>query len=349
MWLDPQERIHAPGIEGEWLNSPPLRPGALRGCVALVDFWDYTCVNCLRTLPYLREWHRRYGALGLIVIGVHAPEFHFARDRANVERAMRAEHIEYPVVLDNDYRTWHAFANRCWPAKYLIDARGYIRYQHLGEGRYGETEEAIHRLLRESGVTAALPPLLEPLRASDQPGAYCLPATPEMYLGYGRGRLGNESGYVENQVADYAPAADRITDVAYLEGPWFAGRELIVTCPLLGRESRLRLRYTAAEVNLVLAPPDSADLPVEARATLVLRQDGRPLAPEDRGPDVIEIGDATAIDVTEPRMYRLVRNRASGTRELEIWTRKPGLEAYAFTFVPCLDGASINVAQASRP
>lgn len=352
MWLDARERIHAPEIEGQWLNSPPLKLGELRGRVLLVDFWDYTCINCLRTLPYLREWHRRYagsaGILpadrGLVVIGVHAPEFGFAHDRANVERAVRAEGLEYPVVLDNEYQSWHAFANRCWPAKYLIDARGYIRYIHPGEGRYGETEEAIQRLLGEAGVTGPLPALVEPVRPSDRPGARCSPATPELYLGYGRGLLGNEPGYAADQVADYAPAAQRRPGLAYLEGPWFAGRELVAACPLLGRESRLRVIYTAAEVNLVMAPPDPGDLPVEGRATLVVRQDGRPLPVENRGADVIALGAETVIDVTEPRMYRLVRNRQAATRELEIWTRKPGLEAYAFTFVPCVDDAADEAA-----
>ena len=337
MWLDPRERIHAPEIEGEPLNSPSLKISDLRGRVVLVDFWDYTCVNCLRTLPYVREWHRRYSKLGLAIIGVHAPEFHFARDRGNVERAVHSEGLEYAIVLDNDYRTWQAFANRCWPAKYLIDAQGYIRYVHLGEGQYGETEDAIQRLLRESGVTTFLPALTEPPGVSDRPGAYCVPATPELYLGYGRGRLGNASGYVENQVADYSPAAERAPDLAYLEGPWFAGREQIVACPLLGRESRLRVRYTAAEVNCVMAPPDSDGLPVEGRATVVVRQDGRPLTVEESGADIMLDGAETVIDVSEPRMYRLVRGRETGTRELEIWTRKPGLEAYAFTFVACAD------------
>lgn len=349
MWLDARERIHAPEIEGLWLNSPPLKLTDLRGRVVLVDFWDYTCVNCLRTLPYLREWHRRYAGLGLVVIGAHAPEFSFARDRANVERAIRSEALEYPVVLDNEYRTWHAFANRCWPAKYLIDRRGYIRYVHPGEGQYGETEEAIQRLLREAGVEAALPALIEPLRASDRPGAVCFPATPELYLGYRRGRLGNEPGYAADQVADYAAAADRRPDVAYLEGPWFAGGELIAACPLAGRESRLRVRYSAAEVNLVLAPPDPAAgagnaSPGEERATLVVRHDGQPLPAEDRGADVIVRGGETVVEVTEPRMYRLARNREYRPRELEIRTRTPGLEAYAFTFVPCIAGAAEEAA-----
>jgi len=352
MWLDARERIHAPEIEGEWLNSPSLKTRELRGRVVLVDFWDYTCVNCLRTLPYVREWHRRYAASGsagippaehgLVVVGVHAPEFHFARDRGNVERAVRSEGLEYPIVLDNDYRTWQAFANRCWPARYLIDAQGYIRYLHLGEGQYGETEGAIQRLLRESGVTTPLPALIEPLGASDQPGAHCVSVTPELYLGYGRGRLGNDSGYIDNQVADYTPASGRAVGLVYLEGPWFAGREQIVACPLLGRESRLRLRYTAAEVNFVMAPPDSDGLPVEGRATVVVRQDGRPLTVEESGADIMLDGDETVVDVTEPRMYRLVRNRQAGTRELEIWTRKPGLEAYAFTFVACADHPTLE-------
>ena len=286
---------------------------------------------------------------GLIVIGVHTPEFHFASDRTNVERAVRAEGLEYPVVLDNEYRTWYAFANRCWPAKYLIDARGYIRYVHLGEGQYGETEEAIQRLLREAGVTAPLPPPIEPLHASDRPGAVCFPATAELYLGYGRGRLGNGCGYAADEVADYPPAWGRLPDVAYLEGPWFAGRELVAACPLAGRESRLRVRYTAAEVNLVMAAPEPAGLPgadlagagppPHGRATLVVRQDGRPLPAEDRGADAVALDGETVIHVAEPRMYRLVRNREPGARDLEIWTRHPGLEAYAFTFVPCVDGA----------
>ncbi|HEV2426547.1 MAG TPA: hypothetical protein VGZ29_17110 [Terriglobia bacterium] len=411
MWLDPRERIHAPEIEGQWVNSPPLKSADLRGRVVLVDFWDYTCVNCLRTLPYLREWHRRYatgrgeqspppgtrteeqsprlgrgggkevvepGSAGilpattplsrhpsstkrgesspllpadpnLVIIGVHAPEFSFARDPANVERALRAEGLDYPVVLDNNYRTWHAFANRCWPAKYLIDARGYIRYVHLGEGRYGKTEEAIQRLLVEAGVKAPLPAPLEPLHASDRPGAICFPVTPELYLGYARGRLGNESGYAADQVADYAPAGKRRPDVAYLEGPWFAGRELIAACPLDGRESRLRVVYTAAEVNMVLAPPDPANFPMAGLpggegATLVVCQDGRPLPPENRGADVLALDGETVIHVTGPRMYRLVRNPEFGPRELEIWTRRPGFEAYAFTFVACADSAADEAA-----
>jgi thiol-disulfide isomerase/thioredoxin len=352
MWLDPRERIHAPEIEGEWLNSPSLRLAQLRGRVVLVLFWDYTCVNCLRTLPHVREWHRRYarsagaGILppehGLVVIGVHAPEFHFSRDRENVERAVRHEGLDYPIVLDNEYRTWQAFANHCWPAKYLIDAQGYIRYVHLGEGQYRETEDALQRLLREAGVTSPLPVLFEPARSSTRSAAYCVPVTPELYLGYGRGRLGNESGYIENQVADYRFAGERGPDLAYLEGPWFAGREQVVACPLLGRESRLRVRYVAAEVNLVMAPPDSDGLPVEGRATVVVRQDGRPLTIEESGADIMLDGDETVIDVAEPRMYRLVRNREAGTRELEIWTRKPGLEAYAFTFVPCADHQALE-------
>jgi thiol-disulfide isomerase/thioredoxin len=344
MWLDSRERIHAPEIEGEWLNSSPLKLSALRGRVVLVDFWDYTCVNCLRTLPSLREWHERYGKLGLTVIGVHTPEFQFARDRGNVERAVQSEALNYAIVLDNDYRTWQAFANRCWPAKYLIDTQGYIRYIHLGEGQYGETEAAIQQLLRESGISSSLPSLMETAHISAEAGAYCVPATPELYLGYAGGRLGNASGYVEEQVADYAPAVDRAPDVAWLEGPWFAGREQIVACPLLGRESRLRVCYTAAEVNLVLAPPDAADLPVEGRATLVVRQDGEPLGAADRGADVITDGSATVVDVNEARMYRLVRNSKPGTHEIELWTRKPGLEAYAFTFVPCLDESADKAA-----
>ncbi|MBA3533516.1 MAG: redoxin domain-containing protein, partial [Ardenticatenales bacterium] len=161
-------RLHTPRVEGDdWLNveSPPLMETLLAGGLLLVDFWEYSCVNCLRTLPYLTSWYERYQTLGLEIVGIHTPEFHFSRQPEAVAAAVARLGLPYPILLDNEQRLWQGFANRGWPAKYLIDAQGILRYSAVGEGRYQESEEAIQRLLRERhGEALALPPLMVPLR-----------------------------------------------------------------------------------------------------------------------------------------------------------------------------------------
>lgn len=331
MWLDAAEKIHAPEVGRQWINSPGLTLAGLRGRVALIDFWDYTCVNCLRTLPYLKEWDRRYRAKGLTVIGVHAPEFHFARTAEHVERAVKEMEIEYPVVLDNEYQIWQAYSNRCWPAKYLIDAKSYLRYYHFGEGGYGETEEAIQKLLRETDSSLSLPPLMEPLRLTDRPGARCVPVTPELYLGFKRGRLGNESGYASNEVKEYRAGKTLAPDVAWLDGPWFAGSESVEACPLNGKPSRLLLECRAAEVNLVMSPPE------DGAGLVVVNAGGKPLLPEDAGEDVTHFDGKSLVAVKEPRMYRLLKTPEAGSRLLELDFLTPGVAAYAFTFVSCVE------------
>lgn len=233
-------KVHAPEIGQTWVNSAPLALRDLRGRVVLVDFWDYTCVNCLRTLPYVVEWHRRYAQKGLAVVGIHAPEFTFARSQELVNEAMRRFGIEYPVVLDNGYLIWQAFANKCWPAKYLVDKDGYIRFFHFGEGDYAGTELAIQSLLREANPGLEFPPPMEPLRDTDRLGAACYRTTPELYLGFRRGRLGNSGGF-QNLPSDveaaapgeHRPAAKYVlpekveADVFYLNGAWQAGPESV--------------------------------------------------------------------------------------------------------------------------
>jgi thiol-disulfide isomerase/thioredoxin len=329
MWLEPDVRIHAPEVGRTWINCPGLTLRELRGRVVLIDFWDYTCVNCIRTLPYVGEWHRRYARHGLTVIGVHAPEFDFARSAENVSRAVRQFGLEYPVVLDNGYEIWQAYANRCWPAKYLIDAAGYVRYYHLGEGSYAETEQAIQQLLREIDPNAALPPVMEPLRQADAPGSACYPVTPELYLGFDRGRLGNDGGYVPDKVNLYHAGQASIPDVAYLDGAWFAGRQLIEACPLPGQPSRLFLRCLAAEVNLVMGPGDAKE------ATLHLRLEDNQALAGVAAEDVESGAQGLFISVREPRMYRLLRDSSVRQRTLELSTTSPGLQAFAFTFVSC--------------
>src|SRR5947209_2051430 len=199
-----REKVRAPEIGRVWLNSPPLSLRQLRGRAVLIDFWDYTCVNCIRTLPYVQAWHQRYAEKGLVAIGVHTPEFTFAQYESNVERGVREFGLTYPIVIDTNYELWKAFANKYWPAKYLIDKEGYIRHAHFGEGAYSETEAAIQDLLREVNPTVRLPALMKPVRESDAPGAICYRPTPELYLGHKRGRIGNPNGFAADRSNDYS-------------------------------------------------------------------------------------------------------------------------------------------------
>jgi len=168
-------QVRAPEIGRVWLNSPPLSFRQLRGRVVLVDFWDYTCVNCIRTLPYVKAWHERYQEVGLTVIGVHTPEFTFAQYESNVERGVREFGLTYPIVIDSNYEIWKAFANRCWPSKYLLDKDGYLRFGHSGEGAYRECEEVIQELLREIDPAVLLPELLAPFARKITPEQFAIP------------------------------------------------------------------------------------------------------------------------------------------------------------------------------
>ncbi|MBM3726091.1 MAG: redoxin domain-containing protein [Acidobacteria bacterium] len=327
--------VHAPEIGPAWINSPPLTLRGLRGRTVLVDFWDYTCVNCLRTLPYLRGWHERYAALGLQVIGVHSPEFVFARTPGHVERAIGSLGIPYPVVLDNDYAIWKAFANKCWPAKYLIDRDGYIRYFQLGEGGYHEMEESIQELLSDLNPGAKMPPLMPPVRAMDAPGraATCPRPTPELYLGSVRGQLANPGGFVENALSEYqyggAPPPEGSVEIA---GWWGSDRECLAANASRNdvHAARLRLRYSAAEVNLVAAPGE------QPSGQIIVRENGGPIPPAARTEDVHENpGGETCLTITAPRMYRLIHRDTFTEGVLELETRSQGVELYAFTFVSC--------------
>jgi thiol-disulfide isomerase/thioredoxin len=310
-----------------WLQGGPLRMADLHGKAVLIDFWDYTCVNCIHTLPYVKEWNRRYDSLGLQVIGVHAPEFSFAREQSNVLRAVREHDIQYPVVLDNEYAIWQAYANRYWPAKYLVDADGYLRYYHFGEGAYGETEQAIQALLREKFAEILLPGLMEPVREEDREGAVCYRVTPELYLGYQRGMIANVEGVQPDRASTYRDPGKHMDGHAYLDGDWLLAGEYLARPAGASGESRMTVPYMAKEVNLVIHPPTYG-----GSATIALTQDGAPLAKEDAGADAAS-GDSTSIvTIDAPRMYRLVNNREIDRHELTLTTTSDGVALYAFTF-----------------
>jgi thiol-disulfide isomerase/thioredoxin len=319
------ETVLAPELDGgQWIQHGPVSLKAQRDkAVVLIDFWDYTCVNCIRTLPYVVAWNKRYKDSGLVVVGVHAPEFSFAREGSHVAEAAARLGLEYPIVLDNEYAIWRAYSNRFWPAKYLVDAKGRIRYYHFGEGAYRETEVAIQGLIRELNPTASLPPPMEPVRESDRPGAVCYRVTPELYLGHARGQFGNFESVVRDRPHDYRDEGPHVEGMSYLAGRWLVEQE---SARSEGQGAAISLRYTAKDVNLVMAPPAGASV----RAEITLEGAQR------AGEDVKFEGDRGFITVDRPRMYSVVANESVVSGSVTIRAEAAGLAVYAFTFISCV-------------
>jgi cytochrome c biogenesis protein CcdA/thiol-disulfide isomerase/thioredoxin len=307
----------APDFTGNqrWFNTADGRPlslDELRGKVVLVDFWTYTCINCIRTLPYLKAWDERYRDKGLVTVGVHTPEFPFERDAGNVEQAIAQNGLRYPVAQDNDYATWDAYGNQFWPAKYLIDARGQVRYTHFGEGDYEETEEAIRRLLEEAGRR---PPA--GLAKANAERASPFVTTPESYLGAARAdRFVN--GSIRAGAQTFPASAGRVPDdqLAF-EGRW----RIDASSATALRGARVQVAFGAQRVFLVLGTSGG-----EPRWVRVLL-DGRPLPDELAGPDVH--GGSVLVD--HQRLYRLVE-LAKAERHLLTLELAPGVSGFAFTF-----------------
>ncbi len=314
-----------------WLQGGPIKLAGLRGKVAMVDFWDYTCVTCLHTLPYVKEWHSRYADHGLTVIGVHAPEFSFAHNSGHVRDAVAEHGLTYPIAIDNDYEIWQSWANQYWPAKYLIDAAGNVVYYHFGEGGYREMEAAIQAALKAATPDAILPGIMEPLNEMETPGAVCYRVTPELYLGYQRGRIGNTVGVAPDKPTTYRDIDKHAEGFVYLEGDWLLGAESVARPIGAMGESRLHVKYLSKEVNVVMHPPLAG-----GSATLEVLQDGLPLAAEDAGADVTVADGKATVTLDSPRMYRLVNNNEIDTCELTLATSDEGVALYAFTFVSCL-------------
>ena len=337
-------KVRAPEIGRVWLNSPPLSFRQLRGRTVLVDFWDYTCVNCIRTLPYVEAWHERYRDKGLTVIGVHTPEFTFAQYESNVERGIREFGLTYPIVIDSNREIWKAFANRYWPTKYLLDKDGYLRYGHFGEGGYGECEQVIQELLREIDPTIDLPPLMEPIREEDGVGAVCYRASAELYLGHRRGRIGNEGGFKEDQISDYTFTGKAEENFFYASGRWASTAEYFEAAE--DGPHTLRLKYEASAVNLVMACPHAAS------ADVTVLQDGKPLTRQQSTRDThfrgAASGEESYVVVDSARMYFLVDNHDFGEHELELRC-STGVAAFAFTFTSCVDpvASALRAADAS--
>lgn len=321
-----------PGIGAEyWFNTGDTLN--LKGKVVLVDFWDYTCVNCIRTLPYLKEWYNRYKNDDLVILGVHSPEFEFEKERGNVAEAIRKFDIDYPIVMDNDFKIWDRFGNKYWPAKYLFDKDGTLRYIHFGEGEYGNFEEMVQKLLKEKTPDVTLPPVMEPIRATDMPGAVCYRTTPETYLGYERGSIGNKEGYSHNEVVSYSEPTDLDKDKFYLVGKWDIEPQFVRYAGN-GNDGKLIINYVAAEANLVIRPDIGANDQHNEAFKVYVYQDGKPVPKEDWSTDLQCDSDGrTYATVNAARMYYLIKNKKYDRHVLTLQPASDEFAAYAFTFV----------------
>ncbi len=306
-----------------WLNSPPLTASDLRGKVVVIDIWTYTCINWLRTLPYVRAWTQKYGNQGLVVIGVHSPEFAFEKNVDNVRRAAKDLRVDYPIAIDSDYAIWRALKNEYWPALYIVDAQGRIRHHHFGEGEYEQSERVIQQLLSEAGRSGFGHELVR----VDATGAEAAADwdnlnSPENYVGYGRTEnFASRGGSVSDKPHVYAaPDRLKLNDWA-LSGDWTMGRQATV---LNKPDGRVVYRFHARDLHLVMGAAVRG-----ASVRFRVRIDGQPPGPA-HGTDVDEQGNGT---VTEQRLYQLIRQPGPVVdRQFEIEFLDPGVETFAFTF-----------------
>jgi len=305
-----------------WINSPPLNGEQLKGHVVLVDFWTYSCINCLRSIPYVRAWAKKYKDSGLIVIGVHTPEFAFEKDEDNVKRAVSELKITYPVALDNDYKIWKAFNNSYWPADYLVDATGHIRHHHFGEGKYDESEQQIQELLKEHNPQLSVNGLVKVSATGAEAAPDSDVESPETYVGYDRGdSFISPGGFQQNVAHAYTVPEHLELNQWGLSGSWTDHAQV---ASLNSAKGRIVFRFHARDVHLVLGPAANGK-PVRFRVKI----DGK--APdENHGVDSDAEGNGK---ITDQRLYQLIRQKSPiEDRTFEIEFLDPGAQAFAFTF-----------------
>jgi cytochrome c biogenesis protein CcdA/thiol-disulfide isomerase/thioredoxin len=306
-----------------WLNSPPLTRASLRGKVVLVDFWTYSCINCLRALPYTEAWASKYKDAGLVVIGVHTPEFAFEKERSNVEKAVRDLKVNYPVAIDSNYKIWQAFNNQYWPAHYFIDGKGRIRYHHFGEGEYDESERVIQQLLKENGATSLADGTINVSGTGIEAAAAGQSVlSPETYIGYERAKnFASAEPIAQDSRKVYTPLLRLSLNQWALGGSWKVSPESAV---LQAASGKIAFRFHARDLHLVLGPAKDGK-PVRFKVTL----DGTPPG-EDHGSDTDANGVGT---VNEHRLYQLIRQKGPAEdRTFQIEFLDPGVQAFAFTF-----------------
>lgn len=296
---------------GEWINSDALTMEGLRGKVVLVDFWTYTCINCIRTIPYLKDWHSKYNDKGLVIVGVHTPEFEFEKNIENVKKSVEDFGLEYPIMQDNNYATWRAYANRYWPAKYLVDKNGRIRYTHFGEGAYDETERVIQTLIAETGTDVT--------EEINNPTYRITARTPELYLGYQRmSFLANDENLIPDRSVDFRPPSSLPLHYFSFEDTWIVGTER--SMPVAN--AKLRLHFDASEVFLVMRPAGIE--PGRVRVFL----DGNIVTEGTAGEDVVN----GIVTIDTDRLYKLIQIPNPGEHLLLLEFLDGNTELYAFTF-----------------
>jgi thiol-disulfide isomerase/thioredoxin len=322
--------IGIPGFDGNtgWINSAPLTQDDLRGKTVLVDFFEYTCINCLRTLPYLREWYARYHKYGFVIIGVHTPEFGFSGERENVEAAARRLGITWPIVMDDHYAIWNRYHNDEWPHEFLYAPNEQLIESFEGEGGYPDTERKIQLILKVGQPNLNLPPLMAllPQDSYDKPGAVCYPKTPELLLGHEQ--IADAASGDRAASADYEDRGGEHRDGAiYLQGYWHLTHDAAVADAGNGY---VALRYHAIQVEIVLKPERG---PVRVAVT----QDGKPVARGDAGTDIhYDANGNSYVEVDTPRAYEVIMNAQYAPRhDLRLTAQSAGLGVYDFAFESC--------------
>lgn len=313
----------APDIVGiaHYLNTTPEQlEKEIEGKVVLYDIWTYSCINCVRTLPYITAWDEKYSDQGLLILGVHSPEFEFEKDPENVQMAMQKHGITYPVVMDNDMETWKAFENRYWPRKYIADHEGFIRYDHIGEGGYKDTEKVIQVLLKERADALGMKDVSDSPLVDIKEFEHSLFRTPELYFGYkfaqNRNQLGSEEGFRPGQTVTYAEPSSINLHNFYPIGDWTNYADGM---KLESETGTIKLLYNAKEVNIV----------TEGSGDLFILLDGAPIPESHAGADVTSGG---ILNVSEADLYNIVNSKDSSTHELEIKIKGKGFQIFTYTF-----------------
>jgi thiol-disulfide isomerase/thioredoxin len=325
--IDKSQFKKAPEFTGitSYINTNATKLSDLKGKVVLVDFWTYSCINCIRTLPYLVDWNQKYSDKGLVIVGVHSPEFEFEKNIDNVKQAVTRFGIEYPVLLDNDHGTWNAFQNSYWPRKYLVDSDGYIRYDHIGEGGYVETENAIKNLLSERSNQQSIEISNINQTKLTVPGAQSVDfnqiKTPELYFGYqyARAQLGNIEGFNPDRTVNYTiPTSNLKSNVIYLQGLWKNNPD---SMELVGPDGKIILSYSSKSVNIVAG----------GKGEITVKEDGKNTQTDNpfKGND-LDTGGKVNID--GQRLYNIAEHADYGGHHIEIKAKGSGFKLYTFTF-----------------
>jgi len=325
--IDKSQFKKAPEFTGitSYINTNATELSDLKGKVVLVDFWTYSCINCIRTLPYLVDWNQKYSDKGLVIVGVHSPEFEFEKNIDNVKQAVTRFGIEYPVLLDNDHGTWNAFQNSYWPRKYLVDSDGYIRYDHIGEGGYVETENAIKNLLSERSNQQSIEISNLNQTKLTVPGAQSVDfnqiKTPELYFGYqyARAQLGNIEGFNPDRTVNYTiPTSNLKSNLIYLQGLWKNNPD---SMELVGPDGKIILSYSSKSVNIVAG----------GKGEISVKEDGKNTQTNNpfKGNDLDTEGK---LNIDGQRLYNIAEHGDYGSHHIEIKAKGSGFKLYTFTF-----------------